>query len=206
MSIDGGQRPPDPPRPPPPPEDAEDPVGSWVWEARAAPDEARAAPDPETPTDLPPNATIETEHYQFGTDDLGRLVQVTGELELKAGQREQWDADRVREMIPSDFIDEAGHLIAARFNAPGDHWNMVPQDFNLNHSEWRIMENEWAKALKEGYSVHVDIALNYDGKDLRPWAFNVEYTVSSPEGEVIMTEQRDILNAPRAAKDELNPR
>jgi DNA/RNA non-specific endonuclease len=200
MSIDGGQRPPDPPPPPPPPpEKVEEPVGSRAWEARGA-------PDWKTPTDLPPNATIDAGRFQFGTDDFGRLVQATGELELEPGQRERWDTDRVREMIPGDFNDEAGHLIAARFNAPGDHWNMVPQDFNLNHSEWREMENKWAKALKEGYSVHVDIALNYDGKDLRPWAFNVETTFSSPEGEVIMTEQRDILNAPRAAKDEPNQR
>jgi DNA/RNA non-specific endonuclease len=164
------------------------------------------APDWETPTDLPPNATIDTGRYQFGTDDLGRVVQATGALELTAGARQRPDADRVREMIAADFRDQAGHLIAARFNGPGDHWNMVPQDQNLNVSEWKALENEWAKALNEGYSVHVDIALNYHEEDLRPWAFNVDYTATSPDGEVIITEQRTILNAPRAAHDEYHSR
>jgi hypothetical protein len=168
---------------------------------KATPDETRLAADWATPTDLPPNATIDAGRYQFGTDDLGRLVQATGDLELEAGKRQRPDADRVRKMIASDFRDQAGHLIAARFNGPGDNWNMVPQDQNLNVSEWKIMENEWAKALDEGYSVHVDIAMNYHGEDLRPWAFNVEYTFTSPDGEVNMTQQRDILNAPRAAHD-----
>jgi DNA/RNA non-specific endonuclease len=211
MSMDGGQRPPDPPRPPPPPETVEEPVGSRIWDAGAdsfdnvsQAESARAQPDWNTRTDLPPNATIDAGCYQFGTDDLGRVVQATGTLESEPGQRQWADADRVREMIASDFRDQAGHLIAARFNGPGDNWNMVPQDQNLNVSEWKIMENEWARALEEGKSVHVDIALNYDGNDLRPWAFNIEYEISSPGGEV-QTVQRDILNAPRAAHDEVNP-
>jgi len=78
---------------------------------------------------------------------------------------------------------------------------MVPQDQNLNVSECQTMENQWARALKDGSKVHVDIALNYHGDDFRPWAFNVEYTITSPDGAVIRTERRDLLNAPRAAKN-----
>jgi DNA/RNA non-specific endonuclease len=153
--------------------------------------------DWQTPTDLPTNSTIDAGRYQFGTDNLGRLVEANGELVLQPGQRQRADAERVREEIVSDFRDQAGHMIGTRFNGPGDNWNMVPQDQNLNQSEWKVMENKWAAALQDGKSVHVHIDLNYDGDDLRPYAFNVEYTIRSPEGEESV--QRDILNAPGAA-------
>jgi len=163
-------------------------------------DAARPQADWQTPTGLPPNATVDAGNYQFGTDDLGRVVQAYGmTLENSKAAREWKDAGLVREMIPSGFDDQAGHLIAARFGGPGEHWNMVPQDKNLNLSEWRKMENQWGEALKNG-PVQVDIAMSYDGDDLRPYAFHVEYTMVNGQGEV-ETVKKDILNAPRAAKD-----
>ena len=164
----------------------------------------RGQGDWETATSLPPNATIDAGNYQFGTDDLGRVVQAYGiTLENSKAARQRKDAGLVRDTIPSGFDDQAGHLIAARFGGPGDYWNMVAQDRDLNLGEWRKIENQWNEALKNG-PVEVDIAMSYHEDDLRPFAFHVEYTMTRDDGE-IETVRKDILNAPREAKDNLNP-
>jgi hypothetical protein len=157
-----------------------------------------------TATKLPADATIDAGTYQFRTDDLGRVVEAYGmTLESTKAPRQPKDAGLVREQIPGGFDDQAGHLIAARFGGPGDHWNMVPQDRNLNVSEWKKLENEWGRALENG-PVEVNITLNYHGDDVRPYAFNVEYSKINEHGETEIV-RKDILNAPGAARDEVNP-
>jgi hypothetical protein len=48
----------------------------------------------------------------------------------------------------------------------------------LNLSEWKIMENSWAKALSAGQKVKVDITIQYGGEmAARPTMFNVTYWI-----------------------------
>ena len=147
-------------------------------------------------TELPADATIDAERYRFETDGLGRIVHAEGDLHLSPGVRQAADAATVRAMMTPGVRDQAGHLIGNRFEGPGDNWNMVLQDANLNVSEWKVLENSWAKALGEGSSVQVEIGLSYHERDVRPYAFNVSYTVDG--GEAV---HQDILNAPKAASD-----
>ena len=76
--------------------------------------------------------------------------------------------------------DEGGHLIATIFTGPGEKLNIVPMNSNLNRSEWKKMENSWAKALKDNKEVDVRIEPIYSGNSERPVKFNVRYTI---EGE-----------------------
>ena len=41
--------------------------------------------------------------------------------------------------------------------------NLVSQAKQVNLSEYKIIENEWAKALENGKKVTVDIGINYSG-------------------------------------------
>ncbi len=47
----------------------------------------------------------------------------------------------------------------------------------LNIKEWRNLERQWEKALKEGKEVIVDIKVNYVGDSLRPDSFDIVYQI-----------------------------
>jgi len=53
----------------------------------------------------------------------------------------------------------------------------VSQAKNVNLSEFKVIENQWAKALENGQKVTVDIDINYDAGGIRPISFDVSYTI-----------------------------
>jgi len=55
--------------------------------------------------------------------------------------------------------------------------NLVSQAKNVNLSEFKVIENQWAKALENGQKVTVDIDINYDAGGIRPISFDVSYTI-----------------------------
>lgn len=75
--------------------------------------------------------------------------------------------------------DDGGHLIGNQFNGSGQIDNLVPQNSGINRSggEWYKMEQDWAKTLKDGSSVKVDISPNYSGSSVRPDNFKVNYWI-----------------------------
>lgn len=73
--------------------------------------------------------------------------------------------------------NEGGHLIASIFSGPGEKLNLVPMNGNLNKGEWKVMENEWAKALDANKKVEVKISPIYDGFGPRPKSFEVKYKI-----------------------------
>ena len=52
---------------------------------------------------------------------------------------------------------------------------------NLNHGEWKALENKWAKALRKGKTVKVKIEPIYKDTDLRPNRFRVSYYVDNKD-------------------------
>jgi hypothetical protein len=124
--------------------------------------------------ELEPDTVYEKNGYTFTTDSLGRTVSVTGVLSYETGRR---SAEQTRVGHLGVDGDEGGHLIAARFNGPTDGFNLVPQDANLNRSQWRQMEEEWNGALKTGEEVEVYIQPVYTDDALRPLGFDVTYSI-----------------------------
>ena len=56
--------------------------------------------------------------------------------------------------------------------------NLVSQARRVNLSEFKVIENIWARELKkEGTVITVDIAISY-GETRRPTGFNVMYTIN----------------------------
>lgn len=53
-------------------------------------------------------------------------------------------------------------------------------DSNLNRSEWKKMENIWARSLKDNKEITVKIEPIYIGNSDKPAKINVRYTI---EGE-----------------------
>jgi hypothetical protein len=130
---------------------------------------------------LQPNTDyVVSGRYTYHTDANGRVEQVTGTLDLKHADRngyQQGKAGQEGGVKDGQAGDEGGHLIAAIFNGPGEQINYHAMDGTLNKSGWKVMENEWSAALKEGKSVDVEIKAVFDGDSKRPEAFRVEYVI-----------------------------
>lgn len=106
--------------------------------------------------------------YAFRVDSIPRTREVEGELRLatkptrsKANQEHTGGADR-------RSTDEGGHYIAARFGGPHDSFNHFAQDRNFNRSEYKALENAWARSLGQGKRVRVHIMSQYVGASQRP--------------------------------------
>ena len=113
--------------------------------------------------------------YIYQTDDLGRLT--------------NWDAEELHltertKRLPHDSKspgklsgDEAGHMAGDRFGGSPGKDNVVSQLRKVNLSDYKKLENQWAKALEEGKDVSVSVKLNYVGDSLRPDSFEVFYKI-----------------------------
>lgn len=181
-----------------PPKPAEDisPVGKQAMQGpQDAPDSSKPAneidttgsigesaevktipPDKEVFLDeLEPNSVYEKNGYTYKTDEQGRPVLVSGKLHLGEGVRTKQQTD-IGHMGEED--DVGGHLVGTRFEGPPDAFNIRPQNAELNDGEWKKMENEWAKALKDGQDVDVLIEPIYEDKSIRPSQYEVVYQIN----------------------------
>ncbi|WP_307719411.1 DNA/RNA non-specific endonuclease [Paenibacillus xylaniclasticus] len=77
-----------------------------------------------------------------------------------------------------------------RFGGSPEIDNLVSQSSKVNLSEYKKIENEWAKALKADPPKHVsvEVKVNYDGDSLRPSGFKVTYKI---DGELKIV---DLIN------------
>lgn len=128
---------------------------------------------------LKPNVRYQTGEYEYvyQTDDVGRLA--------------EWDAPELQRTnrenrLPHDANtpgklkgDHAGHLAGDRFGGSPEIDNLVSQLSEVNLSDYKKLENQWAKALEEGKKVSVNVKVNYVGDSLRPSSFEVFYSIDS---------------------------
>lgn len=126
---------------------------------------------------LKPNVTYKTgEHdYFYTTNEDGLIVNArTDDLQFKKHERRHKHNPNTYGKKPGDH---AGHLIGDRFGGSPELDNLVSQAENVNKREYRKIEERWAKALKNGQKVTVNIDIHYDGGGVRPSSFDVTYTI-----------------------------
>ena len=114
-------------------------------------------------------------NYDYTTDEQGRITDVKAE-DLKLTQRESRLPHKTNTpgKLPGD---DAGHLIGDRFGGSPNLDNLTSQNSMVNRSGFKIIENEWAKAIKGGKDVSVDIKVNYSGESVRPSSYEVTYSI-----------------------------
>lgn len=137
---------------------------------------------------LKPNAKYNSgEHnYNMETDDLGRLNRAsTDNLQLT----NRTDRLSHNPNTPGKIDgDHAGHLFGDRFGGSPELDNLVSQARSVNLSEFKKIENQWAKALNETppKNVTVDIKISYPDGATRPSSFEVNYTIDGePFSQII---------------------
>ena len=126
---------------------------------------------------LKPNSKYQTGEfkYNYETDANGRISNWnTDNLQLtERDARLNYNPDTPGKIEG----DHAGHLAGDRFGGSPELDNLVSQSQNVNLSQYKKIENQWAKAISEGKEVTVNVDIKYDGDGLRPIEFNVEYTI-----------------------------
>ena len=126
---------------------------------------------------LRPNVTYKTgEHdYIYKTNEDGLIVKAsTDNLQLKTHEGRLKHNPNT---YGKETGDHAGHLFGDRFGGSPELDNLVSQAKNVNVSEFKVIENQWAKALENGQKVTVGININYDAGNIRPISFDVSYTI-----------------------------
>lgn len=115
--------------------------------------------------------------YDFHIDIVARTRRTYGQLSLavspmrsRQNQAQAGKPDRLGD-------DDGGHFIAARFNGPSDSFNHFAQNSNFNRGGYRVMEDGWARELRAGHKVFVDIEPLYEGTSQRPYQLNVTWEV-----------------------------
>ena len=124
--------------------------------------------------------------YNYETDSNGRIANWSTS-DLQVTEREGRLIHNPNSLGKKEG-DHAGHMVADRFGGSPNLDNIVSQSQEVNLSLYKKIENQWAKAKKEGKTVTTNINIKYEGDSLRPTEFNVEYTI---DGEYFC---QDILN------------
>ncbi|WP_240184497.1 DNA/RNA non-specific endonuclease [Bacillus sp. H1a] len=84
--------------------------------------------------------------------------------------------------------DHVGHLAGDRFGGPPKIDNLISQLSDVNLKKYKKIEEEWAAALKKTppKEVKVDVVIIYDGNNVRPDKFIVNYFIEGePASKVI---------------------
>lgn len=91
--------------------------------------------------------------------------------------------DSYKEKLHS--MDERGHIQASSFGVGNEKWNVVAQNYDVNHYGYREIERGETDALKAGASIDsTKIAYVGSKPGDRPTAFMINDTVTYPDGHV----------------------
>lgn len=119
--------------------------------------------------------------HKYTTGVGGRVEKVEGDLKLSTrdrnGYQQSVKCNGAKGGTPG--TDQGGHLIGSRFDGAGEQINLVPMGSDLNLSQWKNMENNWAQKLEANISVSVKIEVKYEdaAKPFRPTRFIVTETI-----------------------------
>lgn len=121
--------------------------------------------------------------YHYQVDAHVRTRRASGQLVLgdregrsRRAQAQAGGKDRRR-------TDDGGHYVAARFNGPRDAFNHFAQDASFNRGGYRALEDSWAKAIRAGHKVFVDIVPHYTGNSQRPDGIDILYFIDDSRFE-----------------------
>ena len=117
--------------------------------------------------------------YLYETDEFGRICNCSAdELHLK----KHLERLKHNPNTPGKLGgDHAGHLIADVFGGSPELDNLVSQAKDVNLKQYRDIERKLEKALKKvppDEITDLNIKIQYDGKNVRPKAFDIEYCIN----------------------------
>jgi hypothetical protein len=153
----------------------------------ASPGKARAA-DPHGAST--PYRRIVRNGYEFHLDRNEQVRLVRGELYLSPTRLRSRNAQRRAGGTDRQPRDDGGHYIAPRFGGPTDAFNHFAHDSNINRGAYRVIEDQWAKALRQGKHVFVIIRPQYNSNTSRPSGIEVWYSIDGNQKTILLKNER----------------
>ena len=132
--------------------------------------------------ELVPNNEYRLNGYTYRTDEVGRITQVEGKIQLPP---EKVDRDNLPEIKDKRETDHKGHLIAHELGGADTEGNLVSMDGKLNQGDYRKMENEIKRSVEEGKDVRVNIEAEYRDDSHRPSSFNMSIDIDGEHTEKV---------------------
>ena len=120
--------------------------------------------------------------YGYRTDEQGRVIQAYGELRLTDNPQRDGAAQRAAGGAARQPGDDGGHYIGTRFDGSPGADNLFAQNQVVNRSDYKRLENSWARDLQQGNRVFVSVESSYPGSQDRPAVLSGTYTVVRPDG------------------------
>lgn len=120
--------------------------------------------------------------YGYRTDEQGRVIQAYGELRLTDDPQRDNKAQREAGGASRQPGDDGGHYIGTRFGGSPGAENLFAQNQVVNRSDYKRLENSWARDLQQGNRVFVSVESSYPGSQDRPAVLSGTYTVVRPDG------------------------
>ena len=111
---------------------------------------------------------FEANGYRYEIDTLLRTRRISGDIRMKAESRSR-SAQANAGKPDRRGTDDGGHFIAARFKGPGEWFNHFAQDANFNRGAYRALEDQWARVVRSGIRVFVDIVPHYRAASMRAY-------------------------------------
>ena len=160
--------------------------------------------DIKTPSDKMKDQNLFTANkkgqYEYTENEYGKKA--TGQLTLKAGERDL-NAQRTVGGADRRPDDDGGHLIGTRFGGSGTEENLDAQNSNLNRSNYKRLEDQWAKDLEEGKKVYVNIETYKSNGSERPDAY-MGYAITEWKDGSRQMETFSFENESTATQEEWN--
>lgn len=113
--------------------------------------------------------------YGFQIDVIERMRHVQGEITVTSTHQRSRQSQAQAGGADRRTTDDGGHYIAARFNGPRDAFNHFAQDASFNRGAYRALEDGWAREVRAGRRVFVDIVPHYRGASARPYKLTVTW-------------------------------
>ena len=130
--------------------------------------------------ELIPNNEYEINGYTYKTDEMGRVVSAEGKAHLKKHEGKLQIQDSKETIGRGDELptDDKGHIIGDQLDGSNGMENIVAQDSGINQGAYRNLENNIAKAVKEGHDVDIKVEPIYGDKlSYRPTEIKYTYTI-----------------------------
>ena len=110
------------------------------------------------------------------------MIQAYGERRLTDEPQRDNEAQREAGGASRQPGDDGGHYIGTRFGGSPGSENLFAQNQVVNRSDYKRLENSWARDLQQGNRVFVSIESSYPGNQERPSVLSGTYTVARPDG------------------------
>ena len=140
---------------------------------------------------LLPNTRYMLEGSTYVTNEYGSIISC--DAQLKYSPEGDRNLKEQREAGADERLegDDGGHIVARMLGGTEGGENLIPMRRTLNRGDYKIMENQIAKALQEGKDASLHLDLSYASHVQRPDLIKSVYSIDGNRTEILFENQEN---------------